>query len=93
MAHARNSGVAAARAPLIAFLDDDEEAPPQWLAGLMQVQAETDADVVFGPVRGRAPESVNSCQAPSSSRQYKGWVICWPLHQSHPSDNQCAGSR
>lgn len=58
VAHARNSGIAAAGGPLIAFLDDDEEAPSHWLEGLMQVQAETDADVVFGPVRGRAPESV-----------------------------------
>lgn len=58
VAHARNSGIAAARAPLIAFLDDDEEAPPHWLSALMNVQAATDADVVFGPVRGRAPESV-----------------------------------
>lgn len=63
VAHARNSGIAAARAPLIAFLDDDEEAPTGWLAGLMQVQTETSADVVFGPVRGRAPDSVGRHRA------------------------------
>lgn len=63
VAHARNSGVAAARAPLIAFLDDDEEAPAHWLVGLMQVQTQTSADVVFGPVRGRAPEGVGRHRA------------------------------
>lgn len=56
VANARNAGLAAARAPLIAFLDDDEEAPRGWLSRLLAVQAETGADVVFGPVQGRAPE-------------------------------------
>ena len=63
VAHARNSGIAAAGAPLIAFLDDDEEAPPHWLSSLMQVGADTGADVVFGPVRGRAPASVGRHRA------------------------------
>ena len=56
VANARNAGVAAATGGLIAFLDDDEEAPPGWLAALVAVQSRFDADVVFGPVRGRAPE-------------------------------------
>lgn len=58
VAHARNTGVATARADLIAFLDDDEEAPEGWLAELARVSTDTGADVVFGPVHGRAPESV-----------------------------------
>ena len=55
VANARNAGVAAAVGGLIAFLDDDEEAPPGWLAALLAAQRTFDADVVFGPVRGRAP--------------------------------------
>ncbi|MFN3514897.1 MAG: glycosyltransferase family 2 protein [Phenylobacterium sp.] len=58
VANARNSALAKAQAPLIAFLDDDEEAGEGWLAALLAVQADCGADVVFGPVRGRAPASV-----------------------------------
>ena len=58
VASARNRALVASRAPLIAFLDDDEEASPGWLAALLEVQARFDADVVFGPVRGYAPEPV-----------------------------------
>jgi glycosyltransferase involved in cell wall biosynthesis len=63
VASARNSGLAAARGPMIAFLDDDEEASPRWLNALMEVQARFDADVVFGPVRGHAPERVRDHRA------------------------------
>lgn len=58
VANARNAGMAKASGELIAFLDDDEEAPEIWLAELLAAQAMYDADVVFGPVRGRAPDSV-----------------------------------
>jgi hypothetical protein len=58
VAHARNAGMAKASGELIAFLDDDEEAPTGWLAALLAAQARHDADVVFGPVRARAPVSV-----------------------------------
>jgi glycosyltransferase involved in cell wall biosynthesis len=55
VANARNAALARASGALIAFLDDDEEAPTHWLASLLDVQRAFDADVVFGPVRGRAP--------------------------------------
>lgn len=55
VANVRNAALAVARGELIAFLDDDEEAPPQWLARLCAAQIAYDADVVFGPVLGRAP--------------------------------------
>ena len=55
VANARNAGLAAATGELIAFLDDDEEAAPTWLAALIEAQARFAADVVFGPVRARAP--------------------------------------
>jgi succinoglycan biosynthesis protein ExoM len=58
VAHARNAGMAKASGELIAFLDDDEEAPVGWLAALLAAQARYEADVVFGPVRARAPADV-----------------------------------
>lgn len=56
VATARNAGLAATDAPLIAFLDDDEAASPGWLAALLSAQTTTGADVVFGPIRGRVPD-------------------------------------
>ena len=63
VASARNAGVAKARASLIAFIDDDEEASPGWLAALMHAQARFEADAVFGAVRGHAPETVRRHRA------------------------------
>ena len=58
VANVRNTALATATGDLIAFLDDDQEAPAEWLAALLAVQAAHDADVVFGPVNGRAPEGL-----------------------------------
>jgi len=63
VAHARNAGMAKASGDLIAFLDDDEEAPTGWLAALLAAQARHQADVVFGPVRARAPAEVTEHRA------------------------------
>lgn len=54
VSNARNMGVAATTAPLIAFIDDDEEAPPHWLSALHAAHESLGVDVTFGPVRGRA---------------------------------------
>lgn len=59
VANARNAAMAVALGDLIAFLDDDEEAPAGWLAALLAARDRYDADVVFGPVRGRAPAHVD----------------------------------
>ena len=56
VANARNSAVAACFADFIAFLDDDEEAPGDWLKQLLITQKTYDADVVFGPVTARLGE-------------------------------------
>lgn len=55
VATARNAGLSATSAPLIAFLDDDEAASPGWLSALLKAREETGADAVFGPITGRAP--------------------------------------
>ncbi len=64
VATARNAGLAATHAPLVAFLDDDEEAPVDWLGKLLTVHEAHAADVTFGPVVGRVGE------APTWKRAY-----------------------
>jgi hypothetical protein len=86
VASARNTAVAGSKAPLIAFLDDDEEASPGWLKALLDAQARFDADVVFGPVRGQAPEPVRTHRAylerffsregPAEARLLDGYYGC-----------------
>jgi succinoglycan biosynthesis protein ExoM len=58
VANARNAGIAATTGPLIAFLDDDEEAAPSWICELVATQRFHEADAVFGPVQARVPETV-----------------------------------
>ncbi|MDE2364549.1 MAG: glycosyltransferase [Hyphomicrobiales bacterium] len=54
VATARNSGVRAAVGNWIAFLDDDEEARPTWIAELVGAARKTGAAAVFGPVDAKA---------------------------------------
>lgn len=54
VAHARNAALTLARGDLVAWLDDDEEASPHWLAALIAVRRDTGAQSVFGPVRARS---------------------------------------
>lgn len=46
---ARNAGIAASKAPLLAFIDDDEQASEDWLDQLVGAQRKYGADAVFGP--------------------------------------------
>ena len=56
--------LALAGAPdLVAFLDDDEWPAPDWLAELLRVQAEHDADAVGGPTRSVFPEGADPALA------------------------------
>jgi succinoglycan biosynthesis protein ExoM len=85
VSNARNAAMSAARGGLIAFLDDDNEAEPGWLAALLEAQDRFGADIVFGPVRGRAPAAAGphadylrwffSCEGPAEagvSERYYG---------------------
>ena len=50
ISHSRNKGVSEAIGPLVAFIDDDEEADPYWLSRMLDCQRRHNADVVVGPV-------------------------------------------
>ena len=51
---ARNAGIEAAAADLVALVDDDVEAPPGWLAAIVEGAARhPDADAFGGPIRAR----------------------------------------
>jgi GT2 family glycosyltransferase len=66
---ARNTGIEEARAPLIAFVDDDVLVPPGWVDALLAGAARyPDAEVFGGPIRarfeGRAPRGCGRESAP-----------------------------
>ena len=48
---ARNAGLRAAQAPLVAFLDDDLQVEPGWLDHFLVTMATSGADAAIGPVR------------------------------------------
>jgi glycosyltransferase involved in cell wall biosynthesis len=51
---ARNTGLREARAPLVAFVDDDVEAPPGWLEALAEgAGRHPDVEAFGGPIRAR----------------------------------------
>jgi glycosyltransferase involved in cell wall biosynthesis len=63
VANARNASMALVTGDLVAFLDDDQEASPHWLAALCRVQRETGVDAVFGPVTAQLPVGSGPHQA------------------------------
>jgi len=65
---ARNAGLRAALAPLVAFMDDDLEVEPGWLDALVDVLAATGADVALGPVRPRFPGGAPPDWDPTGAR-------------------------
>jgi GT2 family glycosyltransferase len=66
---ARNTGIDAARAPLIALIDDDVRVPPAWVAAIAAGAARhPEAEAFGGPIRasleGPAPRSCGRESAP-----------------------------
>jgi succinoglycan biosynthesis protein ExoM len=65
IARTRNRAVAAARAPFVAFIDDDEWATPDWLLQMSAVASQSNADVVIGRVEcvfdAEVPDYIRSC--------------------------------
>lgn len=53
----RNRSVALAQGNWLAFVDDDERAPPAWLADLAAAAVRFDADAVLGPVLPVLPQT------------------------------------
>ncbi|MGE3622687.1 MAG: glycosyltransferase family 2 protein [Bdellovibrionales bacterium] len=69
---ARNACLDAATAPLIAFIDDDETASPDWLTALVEALETNQADAVLGPV--------NAVYA----AHYPGWMRQGDFHSIRP---------
>lgn len=67
---ARNAGLRAARAPLVAFLDDDQEVEPGWLDALVDTLERTGADVALGAVRPSLPPGVDPAPWDPDSRLF-----------------------
>lgn len=55
VSYARNRGVGMATGDLLAFIDDDEVACPNWLADLLHTLETQQADAAFGPVIPQYP--------------------------------------
>jgi glycosyltransferase involved in cell wall biosynthesis len=62
VAQARNAALKLATGEFVAWLDDDEEASPDWLASLIATRRETGAQSVFGPVRARADHDAGNAE-------------------------------
>lgn len=69
---ARNACLDRAEADWLAFLDDDEIAPPGWIAALLRAAQASGANAVFGPSVALYPP-----QAP-------GWMRGQDHHSNHP---------
>lgn len=56
VANARNTAMAATQLGLVAFLDDDQSAPADWLEQLLENYKQFPAAVTFGPVSTKLPD-------------------------------------
>lgn len=68
---ARNTGVEAARSDVVAFLDDDARADPQWLQRMLEPYADPEVAVVGGKAYPVWPQG----EAPTMLPPELGWVV------------------
>jgi GT2 family glycosyltransferase len=62
VAHARNRGLLAAQAPLVAFVDDDEVVDPKWVGAVVAAFEHPEAPAaVFGPIAARDDRGLPYC--------------------------------
>jgi hypothetical protein len=77
----RNRSVAASRGAFLAFIDDDETAPPIWLATLDRVRRGTRAAAVFGPVivdcDPAIPMEIRACRLLRPLAAAEGVMLAW----------------
>lgn len=67
VANARNKAMGAVMTDLVAFLDDDQSAPEDWLIRLLESHARFPAAVTFGPVVTALPDTQRRHRAYFSS--------------------------
>ena len=63
VANARNTAMSAVDGNLVAFLDDDQSAPRDWLEQLLEAYDTSPAACTFGPVRTVLPQSATQHSA------------------------------
>lgn len=63
VANARNAAMKAVTGPLVAFLDDDQSAPPTWLERILAAYEARPAAVTFGPVETKLPDGIKTHRA------------------------------
>jgi succinoglycan biosynthesis protein ExoM len=79
---ARNAALEAAQrngADYIAFLDDDEVAPPHWLKSLLRAVEESGADAVQGGVRDLSADAEDIASGVPTSPGKLSWESCESL--------------
>ncbi|MEN0079709.1 MAG: glycosyltransferase family 2 protein [Pseudomonadota bacterium] len=79
VSNARNMALDHARTPLVAWLDDDQSAAPDWLGNLLAAQAKWKAAVTFGPVRAVLPATVTAHRA-----FFEAFFSRNPAHETGP---------
>jgi glycosyltransferase involved in cell wall biosynthesis len=94
IALARNRAVKAGVGNLIAFIDDDEYAPPDWLLSLFVALKKYDVDGVLGPVIGQIPvDAPNWIRKGEFFFQGKGIKSGTTLHWSQTRTGNCLITR
>ncbi len=98
VAHARNAGIGAAEADLIAFCDDDVRVAEDWLQRMYEaLRRFPDADFVGGRVlpvwKASPPAWVNERMAPLASQNYGDRPLMFSLKDPRCLISACLGVR